>query len=245
MKCNENLENAKMTIYNAEQLEDIKNNPVVKATILSLLKAVPVIGELLDGTIDATLTRFQESKRNELLDIILSKSENITTEMVNDVEFIINFARTLDAVNRLGSNDKVKYFANVIKNGYFESEKIDNGEFEEYLFALSTLSYRQINILIDLYIHEKNNVTEYNGEDERKKNNKLAVKSEPWKDFVDNITTKYSITEEDVVSILSSISKTGFCKEITGIYSGYGGGVFYITNSCKRFIKIIAGEIDE
>lgn len=245
MSNNEKLENVKMTVYNAEQLEDIKNNPVVKATILSLLKAVPMIGELLDGTIDAALTRFQESKRAELLDIILSDSENITTEMVNDVEFIINFAKTLDAVNRLGSNDKVKYFANVIKNGYFESEKIDNSEFEEYLFALSTLSYRQINILIDLYVHEKNNVKEYNGKDETQKDNKLAGRFKPWKDFVDNVTTKYLITAEDVVSILSSISKTGFCNEITGTYFDYSGGVFYITNSCKRFIKMIAGETDE
>ena len=241
MNYNENLENAKMTLYNAEQVEDIKNNPVVKVTILSVLKAVPVIGDLLDGTIDTALTKFQENKRNELLDIILSNSENITTEMVNDVEFIINFAKTLDAVNRLGSNDKVKYFANVIKNGYFESEKIDNSEFEEYLYALSTLSYRQINILIDLYIHEKNNVKESNSKDETQKDNKLAGRFEPWKDFVDNVAEKYSITEEDVVSILSSISKTGFCNEITGTYFDYSGGVFYITKSCKKFVNLILG----
>lgn len=245
MNNNENLENTKMSLYNAEQLENIKNNPVVKSTILSLLKTVPIIGELIDRTIDVALTKFQESKRNELLDIILSDSDNITTEMVNDVEFIINFSKTLDAVNRLGSNDKVKYFANVIKNGYFANEKIDNGEFEEYLFALSTLSYRQINILVDLYMHEKNNVKEYDGEDETQKDNKLAGRFEPWKDFVDSVITKYSITEEDVVSILSSISRTGFCNEITGTYFDYGGGVFYITNSCKRFIRMIAGEIDE
>ena len=138
MNNNEKLENVKMTIYNAEQLEDIKNNPVVKATVLSLLKAVPVIGELLDGTIDTALTKFQENKRNELLDIILSDSENITTEMVNDVEFIMSFAKTLDAVNRLGSNDKVKYFANVLKNGYLSNERIADGEFEEYICIIYT-----------------------------------------------------------------------------------------------------------
>ncbi len=238
-------ENTKLSLYNAEQMEDVKNNPAVKATILSLIKTIPMLGELIDDTIDVVLTKFQESKRNELLDIILHDSENITTEMVNDVEFIMNFAKTLDAVNRLGSNDKVKYFANVLKNGYLSNERIADGEFEEYLFALSTLSYRQINILIDLYIHEKNNVKEYNGKDETQKNNKLAGRYEPWRDFVNNITTKYLITEEDVVSILSSISKTGFCNEITGTYFDYSGGVFYITNSCKRFIRMIAGEIDE
>lgn len=166
MKNDEKLESARMTLCTAEQLENIKSNPVVKTTILTVLHSIPIIGELVDTSIDTALTKFQESKRNELVNIILSDSGNITSEMVNDVEFILNFARTLEAVNRLATNDKVKYFANMIKNGYLKSSKIDNDEFEEYLFALSTLSYRQINILIDLYTYEKNYVKEYNGKDE-------------------------------------------------------------------------------
>ncbi|ADL06457.1 hypothetical protein Closa_3945 [[Clostridium] saccharolyticum WM1] len=34
------LENNKIELYNLEQLENIKNNPVVKSTILSVLKGV-------------------------------------------------------------------------------------------------------------------------------------------------------------------------------------------------------------
>lgn len=236
----ENLESTKLSLINSEQLEEIKNNPATKATILSVIKAIPVLGELIDGTIDASLNKFQQSKRNELLDIILSTPETITSEMVNDVEFIINFAKTLEAVNRLGSNDKVKYFANIIKNGYLSELRITDGEFEEYLYALSTMSYRQINILIDLYIYELNNVVEDNAEDKTKKNNKLAPRHDTWSTFVDSIAEKYTVTQEDVISILSSISKTGFCSEVTGAYFGYTGGVFYITSSCKRFIEMIS-----
>ncbi len=236
----EDFENTKLSLINSKQLEEIKNNPATKATILSVIKAIPVLGELIDGTIDASLNKFQQSKRNELLDIVLSTSETITTEMVNDVEFIINFAKTLEAVNRLGSNDKVKYFANIIKNGYLSGQRITDGEFEEYLYALSTMSYRQINILIDLYIYEQNNVAEDNTEDKTKKNNKLAPRHDTWSTFVNSVAEKYSITLEDVISILTSISKTGFCSEVTGAYFGYTGGVFYITSSCKKFIEMIS-----
>ena len=45
------------------------------------------------GATKVEFETFLESKRNELLDIILSTPETITTEMVNDVEFIINFAK--------------------------------------------------------------------------------------------------------------------------------------------------------
>lgn len=245
MNCNEHLENTKMTLYNAEHVEDIKNNPVVKATILSLLKAVPVIGELLDGTIDAALTRFQESKRTELLDIILSDSENITTEMVNDVEFIINFAKTLEAVNKLATNDKVEYFALLLKKGYLSESKIENSLFEECLFALSTLSYRQINILIELYLFEKMYVDGYVIKEESQKGNELKPRSENWDKLVNTIQDKYGIDREELRGILYSISKTGFCREITGMYFDYSGGIFAVTEYCKRFMKMITGEIDE
>ena len=105
------------------------------------------------------------------------------------------------------------------------------------------MSYRQINILIDLYIYELNNVVEDNTEDKRKKNNKLAPRHDTWGTFVDSVTEKYAITAEDVISILSSISKTGFCSEVTGAYYGYTGGVFYITSSCRRFIEMISDRI--
>lgn len=236
----EDFESSKLSLINSEQLEEIKNNPATRATILSLIKAIPVLGELIDGTIDASLNKFQQSKRNELLDIILSTPETITTEMVNDVEFIINFAKTLEAINRLGSNDKVRYFANIIKNGYLSDQRITDSEFEEYLYALSTMSYRQINILIDLYIYEQNNVVEDNAEDKTKKNNKLAPRHDTWSTFVNSEAEKYAITAEDVISMLSGIARTGFCSEVTGAYYGYTGGVFYVTNSCKRFIEMIS-----
>lgn len=62
--------------------------------------------------------------------------------------------------------------------------------------------------------------------------------------FLDNVTAKYSIAEEDVVNMLSSVARTVLCNEITGAYAGYEGGIFYITNSCKRFIKIIVDKTD-
>ena len=114
----EKIENIKQSLNNSEELADIKNNTVVKATILSIVKAVPFLGELIDSSMDICLTNFQENKRNELIQLILSDAK-ITSDMVNDVEFILNFAKTLEAVNRLSSNDKIRYFANLIKNGYF------------------------------------------------------------------------------------------------------------------------------
>lgn len=149
------FDSMKRSIDKAESLKEIKATPLVKTTITSILKSVPVIGDLLDGCIDAVLTEFQQRKRNELIQLILSDGECITSAMVNDVEFIINFAKTLEAVNRLATNDKVCYFANLLRNGYLGMKRISNDEFEEYIYLLSTLSYREIEHLVVLYRFEK------------------------------------------------------------------------------------------
>lgn len=140
---NESLENIKFSLYNSKEIADVKHNPVVKA-MLSCLKRIPVLGELIDDTLDEALLKFQESKRNELLDIILSDSEHITTDMVNDVEFIMSFRKTIEAIDRLASNDKVLYFGNLLKNGYLGKDKIQLDRFEEYFYAINSLSRRQL-----------------------------------------------------------------------------------------------------
>ena len=58
--------------------------------------------------------------------------------MVNDVEFIINFARAKEAVQRLATTDKVEYFGNLIRNGYLQGKHIDGSIFDEYIHILNT-----------------------------------------------------------------------------------------------------------
>ena len=51
------------------------------------------MGDLIDSSTNKLLNDFQQKKEQELLDVILQDDHSITSEMVNDVEFIINFAR--------------------------------------------------------------------------------------------------------------------------------------------------------
>ncbi|OKZ72998.1 MAG: hypothetical protein BHV87_11215 [Clostridiales bacterium 36_14] len=90
---NEKLEMAKNSLYNANEIKDIKENPVVESVLLAPIKAIPVLGDLIDSSTNKLLNDFQQKKEQELLDVILQDDHSITSEMVNDVEFIINFAR--------------------------------------------------------------------------------------------------------------------------------------------------------
>lgn len=69
--------------------------------------------------------------------------------MVNDVEFIVNYARAKEAVRRLATNDKVKFFGNLIRNGYLSGRHIQSSIFDEYVNILDSMSYREILYLVD------------------------------------------------------------------------------------------------
>ena len=50
MNMNEDFELAKLSLHNANDLIDIKENPVVDAVLLAPIKAIPIIGDLIDSS---------------------------------------------------------------------------------------------------------------------------------------------------------------------------------------------------
>lgn len=224
----EKIENIKQSLNNSEELADIKNNPVVKATILSIVKAVPFLGELIDSSMDICLTNFQENKRNELIQLILSDAK-ITSDMVNDVEFILNFAKTLEAVNRLSSNDKIRYFANLIKNGYFTANKVENDLFDEYLRLLNTLSFREIEYLYFLYQYQN----EYFG-----KSNK---KGEYIRNFGVVFARTFNCGEFDYIDAYDKLAATGCVQKF---YIGYAPQIQKVNDGYYEDYQISNIEVD-
>lgn len=61
------------------------------------------------------IKEFQSKKQKRFLDIILTNEQLITSEKVTNITFIMEFAKTLDVVNRLHSNDKLDYIAKLFK----------------------------------------------------------------------------------------------------------------------------------
>lgn len=229
------FEDAKLNMQNAEAAVDIYNNPAVKA-VKSLLDKIPVIGALIDETTGYALQRFQDKKREEFIDVILSNSEMITSDKVNDVEFLINFAKTVEAVDRLATNDKVKYFANLLKNGYLKDKKLLVDEYDEYMNALSNLSYRQIEILIELYQFEI-------------EISPLIIENktvEHWGIFKAKMQKKYSLTESEFTGLLTNASKTGFNKQTNSAYFDSSENCYFINmDYMSHFIELIEEKTNE
>lgn len=205
---NEELEIKKAGLHNINEISDIKSSPVVDSILMPFVRSVPVIGDMIDSSMNKIIGDFQQKKEQELIEVILKDKNSITSEMVNDVEFIVNFAKTRDAVRRLATNDKVKFFGNLIRNGYLSGNRISNSEFEEYLDILNTMSYREIQCLIDykLYCDKKggSNGWRYNY----------------WAYFSRDYSKSTGIKESELWSIFTRIKRTGFLHEEYETQSG-------------------------
>ena len=196
---NEEFEELVDKLKNIDTIRDIKDNPVV-SSIVSVGKQMPFLGNLIDTIIDGVINEFQKNKRHQLLDLILYDQENITSDMVSDVEFIINFMKVLESVNRLATNDKIQFFANLIRNGYLSSEnkKIECNDFDEFHDILCRLSFREIKYLIFMW----NNASYHDG--------KLVNKQ--WVEFKEIFSREFPDNDPEIV--YKRLSRTAFISEV-------------------------------
>lgn len=199
MDSKEMIESAKLDLQNIDTIIDTKHNPVVSAFVSSI-KTVPFIGDLIDDSLEYTLTDFQSKKQQQLLEVITNAPiGTVTSDMINDVEFILSFAKTRNAVSKLLNGDKVKFYGNLLANGYLsERDKISTDEFEEYLELINSLSYRELEYLS--FFKEFSN----------KHRGRLVYQN--WKQF--SIEFRKKFQNRNAYSAFKRLQRTGFISEV-------------------------------
>lgn len=196
---NEEFEVLKSELNATIEIKDIWENPVVKF----LLQFI-TIPTGADSAIGKAFERHQMKKQEQLFEIILEDG-TITIDDVNDVECIMEFAKTMEVVNRLIRNDKIKYLAYLLKNS-IKDKKRNIDEFEEVLSKFNTLSMREIELLNLLYETENKNMI-------RDQTNGQIIfnKNESWKAFINEAKLIYELNESEITSKMLGIMRTGFC----------------------------------
>ena len=217
------LKNIKNELETTEMYD--KSNPMTDllCSIFGvILPAVPIIKEGLDISIN----KFQEKKKRQFCDIILSDTSHITSDKVQDISFIIELSRTIDVINRLAQNDKVAFIARLFKKEFIDTDEYNIDQYEEYLHRLDYLSLKEINILIDLYLYSQKNSKEYHAE---------------WYEFKQLAATRYNVTEDEIASVFAGLTRTGFCRESNMIFPSNKEieNPIYVTEYFKRFAEMI------
>ena len=197
---NEKFEVAKSDLNAVNEIKDIWENPVVQF----LLEHIPFLPSGSDSVIGREIERRQKEKLGQVFEILL-KDDAITLDDVNDVDCIMEIAKTLDVVNRLIRNEKVKYLANLLKNSIKNKER-DIDKFEEALSKFSTLSLREIELLYLLYQAENQNMRNDGGTGQR-----VFNRNESWKMFREEAKSEYGLNDSEIISKMLGIMRTGFC----------------------------------
>ena len=140
-------------------------------------------------------------KQQKLLEVIGQASlGTVTSDMVNDVEFIMGFAKTKNAVDKLSNGDKVKFYGNLLVNGYLnDKDKISVDEFDEYLELINSLSYRELEYLSFFKEHSD-------------KHRGILI-YQHWEEFSKEFENKFP--KRDVYFVYKRLERTGFISEVT------------------------------
>lgn len=221
----EEFEIKKIEYENAVTINDIWNNPVVNVLKEMVKIKIPVATDIVDSTVSTIFEEFQRKKMEEFFDVLLC-DKTVGVEDVKDITVIMEFLKMMDIVNHLIGNEKIKYCANLLKNS-IKNDNNDINEFEECSNRLNELSNREIEILCDMYMHEKSydNLNKY--------------ESKCWDDFAKKEFENWNISEEELTSIVAGMIRTGFIEEINIVYPNGTDATYYISEYGIKFLNKI------
>lgn len=232
----EELEAALIEYENAENISDIYNNPSIyglREVAKGLVKTIPVLGEVLDEAINQGLEWHVNTAKNSLIEAILGCPSIIDPEKIEGVSFLIEFAKTQEVVIRLANDKKVQFICNLFTKYFLQECNGGNIDiYEEFLNQITTLSYREIELLIALKHFEQDI-------DNTGNRSELQLYSSSYHQLISLAKENWNIEEEELSGMMTSISRSGFCKEIVGSYYGYSGGVFQTTAYFNKFLSYI------
>lgn len=229
---NEEFQDVKNSLETLDDVKDISNNPVVKS-LISLVSLIPGMGTFANSAIAEKVSMFQKEKREKLIDIIFS-DRTITQEQVSDVQFIMEFAKLIDVIDRLSTNTKVEYLGKLFKNSMLSNDDDKFDRFEEYLYRFNELSNREIEILYLMYGCQKDwSKLLYPNE------NADAKKFRIWSDFKKLASEKFNISKGEVDTIVAGIVRTGFCKPYFVSLAKTSEIIYRATSDFSEFVDLV------
>lgn len=192
--------------------------------IQELTQAAPALKFFLaEG--ERKLEEQRESAKKALLDRITSNLRDVSLEQMDGAAFVAEYVKTQDVLAHLTDYKKVDSICNLFENYFLlESHGGDVDLYDAYLDHLAALTSRELELLNSLHWYEKEMDLFF-------MDAYVSLRAEAMK--------KWNISEEMLEGMMISISRTGFCKEITGEFWGHEGKVFGVTEYFSQFLKYI------
>lgn len=201
-----------------DALKALDENSLV-VTTKEVAKAIPGAGTVVaaaNAFLCNVLHKKVEANRRKLLESLKAASSNYTIHSVSKEDFIVDFMNLRDVTDRLRSNEKIQFMANLFVSTHCGENDDGLDEYDEMLERINRLSLREIKLLC-----------------------LLRKYGETTEEFYGQASEEFSLDKEVINNMLSSMTQSGFCKEKVGAYVGYTGNVYYTTELYARFLQLI------
>ncbi len=187
----------------------------------------------LGGIIIGGFKRLQERKIKLFFEELRKGNIALTEEIIKSNSFINRVVTTLRAVNRERREEKIRYFARLLKNFPIEPENEDlNDEYEILLDTLEDLTFRELYILVKLHGYE----TKFR---EAQEDSELKKVNLYWEDFRKEVCKTLALSESEFSAYIARLNRTGLFKEFTGTYWGYEGKKGRLTDLFYKLVENI------
>jgi hypothetical protein len=232
---NEKLENAVLDYENNNIFKAVIDNPMSQG-IIGALNLIPGLADSAKA-VAAELIKERQKKKLDIICNIIFEDCSVVSEMIKNVDTLYEFFKMIEVANKLTSNEKVVYLANLFKNSFISNSNCSLDEFEEYLLRLNDLSFREIGILKLLYDCEIEASKEFEG--------KEIDNDKYYSSIYNNLlilgTKEYNISQNELAAILRGTIRSGFCEDMVFTYLGQSKQLYCVTDYFINFVnKIIS-----
>jgi hypothetical protein len=186
------------------------HNPILRG----LVGLVPYAGSGLDTAVVTAYANVQRRRIETFFEALATGGIELTDEIIQSDEFLHRFMITARAVTAQGQAEKIKLFANLLRNG-FDSGALSTAEYEELLRILDSLSVRELRVL-EMMEQRLRTVPVERGRP-------TPLPTESWDRIIDDIASALGVSRQELAAMLSRVQRTGCYMENQTTTWGYGG----------------------
>lgn len=223
-------------------LEKYQEKPVLKALVQTVTIPVTIsqgntsfqiiipAGLLFDAALAGVHQKLRATRLKVLFEELETGQLNMTSDLIESEEFIHRFLITTNAALKTYQEEKIKRFARLFKNSISAESYSGIDDFEELLGILDELSDRGWWILIALEKYEIEFPPEA-GENDAQRASRF------WEEFVHEIEGTLNIPQEEIISSLVRLTRSGCFRMFTGMYFEHNMG--RLTEKYYRLSKLV------
>lgn len=209
-----------------------------ESVLRAAISSIPYVGGALDimfsskgqSYIITRIEGFIEELKAQVSHLEESKVNHEFLESEQGFDLIV---KAFNSSARTRQREKIKLYAKILKGALTKGKEFEEDEAELYLKIVEELSIKELQVALLLYKLKEIDKRDPEDDNPNAKQDGMSTDSS----WIAKLYPQYN--QDELISILVRLERTGLIKEKTGSFLGYSGGQYMINALFRRFINFI------